>query len=68
MKNITIKKREGSPDFIIGSFGLKYDELKEYVNNKGYINFDIIKGKYGNYIKISEYGLNKQPDTSDFPF
>lgn len=59
MKSIQIKKREGSPDFIVGSFGFKYDEGKSFVNNKGYINFDIFKGKDGSndYIKVSTYGV-----------
>lgn len=65
--NITIKKREGSPDFVLGSFGLKLDDLKQYVNDKGYVNFDIIKGKYGNYIKVNEYKL-KPFERQEFPF
>lgn len=67
MKNITIKKRDGSPDFVLGSFGFKYDDLKEYVNDKGYVNFDILKGQYGDYIKVSEYGLKKNVP-EDIPF
>lgn len=60
MKSIQINKRQGSPDFVLGSFGFKYDEGKEYVNSKGYINFDILQGKDGNsqYIKVSTYGLD----------
>ncbi len=65
--NISIKKREGSPDFVIGSGGFKYDELKNYVNSKGYVNFDVLKGKEdGIYIKISEYGLNKEEEVIPF--
>lgn len=65
--NITIKKRDGSPDFVLGSFGLKLDDLKQYVNDKGYVNFDILKGKYGNnYIKVNEY--KPKPDTGAIPF
>lgn len=67
MKNITIKKRDGAPEFVLGSFGLKYDELKDYVNDKGYVNFDILKGQYGDYIKVSEYGLNKKEE-GEIPF
>lgn len=57
--NISIKKRDGSPDFVLGSFGVKYEDLLPYMNKNGYVNFDILKGKNEGsmYIKISEYGL-----------
>ena len=61
----SIKKREKSPDFVIGSFGCKLGDLEPYVNGKGYINFDILKGKEGGmYIKINEYGLDKAENAS----
>lgn len=54
--NITLRKREGSPDFVLGSGGFKPESLKDYVNSKGYINFDLLKGKEGGYyLKISDY-------------
>ena len=54
----TVKKREGSPDFVIGSFGFKAEDLVNYCNSKGYINFDILKGKEsGQYVKVSDYGV-----------
>lgn len=63
-KSATIKKRENAPDFVWGSFGYKLEDLKEYVNEKGYINFDILAGKEGGYyVKVSDYGLKK--DTTD---
>ena len=69
MKSITIKKREGSPDFVLGSFGFKYDEGKAFVNKKGYINFDIYKGKDGSdYIKVNTYGLESKPEGDEIPF
>lgn len=69
MKSITIKKREGSPDFVLGSFGFKYEEGKEFVNKKGYINFDILKGKdNSNYIKVNTYGLESEPEGDEIPF
>ena len=59
--NINIKKRDGSPDFVVGSFGLKYTDLKPFVNQNGYVNFDILKGKTeGMYVKVSDYGLTKE--------
>lgn len=58
--NISLRKREGSPDFVIGSGGFKYDEIKDFVNAKGYVNFDLLKGKEnGFYIKLSDHGIKK---------
>ena len=55
-----IKKRENAPEFVFGSFGCKLEDLKAFVNDKGYINFDILKGKEGGYyVKVSDYGLKK---------
>lgn len=57
--NLKIKKRDNSPDFVIGSFGFKYADIKPYVNAKGYVNCDILQGKDDSmYIKVSNYGLN----------
>lgn len=54
----TIKKRENSPEFVVGSFGYKFEDLVPYMNSKGYINFDILKGKEsGQYVKVSDYGI-----------
>lgn len=60
-KTFTIKKREGAPDYVVGSFGCKFGDLEPFVNSKGYINFDILKSQEGDgmYIKINEYGLEK---------
>ena len=64
--NISIKKRDKSPDFVLGSGGFKPEDLKEYINSKGYINFDLLKGKEsGYYLKISDYdtpAANKKED------
>lgn len=54
----TVKKREGSPEFVIGTFGFKAEDLVNYCNSKGYINFDLLKGKEGGeYVKVSDYGV-----------
>lgn len=54
----SVTKRQGSPDFVIGSFGFKAEDLVNYCNSKGYINFDILKGKEsGEYVKVSDYGV-----------
>ena len=66
--NIPIKKRDYSPEFVIGSFGVKYEDLKPYVNDNGYVNFEVLKGKNdGYYVKVSDYGLNKL-GTKEIPF
>ena len=60
--NMNVKKRQGSPDFVLGSFGCKFGDLEAFVNSKGYINFDLLKGKEEGsmYVKVSEYGLDKE--------
>lgn len=59
--NMTVKKREKAPDFVVGSFGCKFGDLEPFVNSKGYINFDLLKGKEEGslYVKVNEYGLDK---------
>lgn len=63
--NMTVKKREKSPDFVVGSFGCKFDDLEAFVNSKGWLNFDLLKGKEEGslYVKVSEYGLDKPEKT-----
>lgn len=58
--NISVKKREKSPDYVLGSFGFRLEEIKQYVNQKGWVNGEVLKAKDGNgvYIKISSYGLD----------
>ena len=60
--NMNVRKREKSPDFVVGSFGCKFGDLEPFVNSKGYINFDLLKGKEEGslYVKVSEYGLDKE--------
>ena len=63
--NMNVKKRQGSPDFVLGSFGCKFGDLEPFVNSKGYINFDLMKGREEGslYVKVSEYGLDKPEKT-----
>ena len=64
-KTFTISKRENAPDFVWGSFGCKPEDIKDFVNAKGYINFDILRGKEGGYYaKVSDYGLKPMPETN----
>lgn len=67
MKTITIKKNDGKrPEWIYGTFGFKYSEGAEHVNNKGYINFDICKGKEGGYyIKVNDFRPNPKAEMSE---
>ena len=63
----TIKRRNNAPNFVFGSFGCKYDDLKAFVNDRGYINFDILMGKDSDsyYVKVSDYGINQSVTKSD---
>ena len=65
-KSFTIIKKDGAPDYVIGSFGCKFDELEPFINSKGYVNFDILKSREGDgmYVKINEYGLDKAEKTN----
>ena len=71
-KTFNIKRRENAPDFVIGSFGFKLEDIEQFQNAKGYINFDILENKKGEqYIKVNEYGLktDKEPTAEEeLPF
>lgn len=66
--NISVKKREKSPDYVLGSFGFRLEEIKQYVNSKGWVNGEILKTKYneGMYIKISSFGIDKEEEEIQF--
>ena len=65
-KTFTITKREGAPDFVWGSFGCKPEDIKDFVNAKGYINFDILRSKEnGYYAKVSDFGLKPQQQPAE---
>lgn len=64
MATFDVKRRDNAPDFVVGSFGCKFGDLEPFVNSKGYVNFDILKGKEGGYyVKINEYGLDKPAES-----
>lgn len=68
-KTATIKRREGAPEFLFGGFGFPIETLKEFVNSKGYVNFDILSGKEGGYYaKISDYGVSDGGNNEELPF
>ena len=71
MATFNINRRANAPEWVVGSFGFKYENLKPYVNDKGYVNFNILENKKGEqYIKVSEYGINidKPNDEEQAPF
>lgn len=68
-KTFDIKRRENAPEWVVGSFGFKYEDLKPYVNDKGWVNFDILENKKGEqYIKVSEYGIPVKTSEEEIPF
>jgi len=68
------KPREGAPSFVKGKLSIKYDEFvawlgtqKEFVNEKGYMKFDLLKSdKDGKlYFTLDTYKANP---TDGVPF
>ena len=61
------EKHEKAPDFVVGGLALKLDSLKElaeqakeYVNDKGYVRYQITQNRDGKYsISVDTYWLNK---------
>ena len=55
------KPREGSPDFVRGRVSIKVEQavafLQKNVNDKGYVNLDLLKAKEGGklYFKLNNY-------------
>lgn len=58
------KPREGAPDFVRGSLSFKVEDavlfLKEHVNQRGYVNIDMLQGNDGLYLKLNTW----KPDSS----
>lgn len=60
------EKREGAPDFVLGSISISYDnftkwlaENKQLVNDKGYLKLDMLIGKEDKpYAVVDTYGLD----------
>lgn len=58
------KKREGAPEFVIGSLGIKVDDFKkfldEHVKNNGWVDLDILTSKEGKpYVSLNTYSPEK---------
>lgn len=63
--------RENAPDFVVGSVSVKVEDfipfLHANVNEKGYVNIDLLKGKEGKLnCVLNEYGLKKKEEESPF--
>ena len=60
-KGFFFNRRENSPEFVIGSLGVRVDEAIEWVKQQkqkenGFINLDIKKGQSGKYyLELNEY-------------
>lgn len=61
------EKHEKAPDFVVGWLALKLDSIKElaeqakeYVNDKGYVRYQITQNRDGKYsVTVDTYWLNK---------
>jgi len=53
------KPRESAPDFILGSISVKLDDFMsfagEHVNQKGYVNMDILEGREKPYVQLNTW-------------
>lgn len=63
------KPREGAPDFIKARISVKVEDaiatLKEYKNDSGYVNLELLKKKdgTGHYLQVNTYGLETAQPT-----
>lgn len=69
--NISLSKKDLTPDFVVGTGKVQIEELKQYANENGIVWFDLLKssGKYdrscGYYIKVSDYYFKKKQANND---
>ena len=72
-------KHQNAPDFVLGSLSFKLDTLKDfiaqaeqYVNDKGYVKYQIVKNRDGkNSVFVDTYWLkskNEEIDPESIPF
>lgn len=60
------KPREGAPDFVKGKVSIKVEDavtmLKAHVNEKGYVNLDLLKSKDGSklYFTVNTWKPEKE--------
>lgn len=61
----TVKQRPNAPEFVLGKFGFEFEKLIPYVNERGWINFNLLKSKDGGqYIKVDDYGIKQEEQQS----
>lgn len=62
------KKREKSPDWVVGSLSVKVEEAVEFLKKheeKGWVNLDINTSKSGKtYVQLNDW----KPENGDLPF
>lgn len=66
-------KRQGAPEFVIGSISVKKDAFIQWLNSvktndKGYINIDVLDGKEKPYCVLNEYVRKETPSNDVVPF
>lgn len=71
----TVKRTDKTPDWVILKFGIKIEDAKQFINDKGYLNIQVLKSKAGNpYAAIDDYKSEKkdenkeQPNDEEIPF
>lgn len=52
----TTKRTDKTPEWVVLKFGIKIDDVKQFINDKGYLNIQVLKSKAGNvYAAIDDY-------------
>lgn len=69
-KGIFINKaREGAPEFVRASISIKAEDaiawIKEVVNDKGYVNIDVLNGEKGLYLKHNDWKPKDSQENTD---
>lgn len=71
LKGLFVKKREGSPDFVLGQISIKREDLIEELKGMSdeWINLDILKEKEGNgiYSKLNTWKPETSPEAQNAP-
>lgn len=69
LKGLFVKKREGSPDFVLGQISIKREELITELQSMSeeWLNLDILKEKEGNgiYSKLNTWKPENKEEKSD---
>jgi hypothetical protein len=61
-------KHENAPDWLLYRMGINAEamiewlqgEAKQYLNDQGWLNFDVTEGKYGPSLQVNTYGLQTE--------